>query len=273
MKIQSTTNNFCNFKAGMSKKVLSEISHVDCSKIEKKLLEENCINADFANNKIIAWSVAKVVELLSEMQAKYKRPFFTPIQIKTEALIKYGKEEDKNISYGFTNFLPKLFDKTTNEITPGMSIIFNKDFPWEKLDEISDMDFAKKQTATNHFLESFLHEFFHIIHEGHILSKYPADEAALKITDLASSNKINFFQKNYGELISADICNYAQESPFDLIACDMSKRFISSLDEQNKLTKNPFAKSPYSSFYAFIKLLKKENQLEDLVYNIYNGQL
>ena len=40
MKIQSTTNNFCNFKAGMSKKVLSEISHVDCSKIEKKLLEE-----------------------------------------------------------------------------------------------------------------------------------------------------------------------------------------------------------------------------------------
>ena len=76
MKIQSTTSNYYSFKAGMSKKVLSEISHVDCTKVQRNIWAENSIEADFANNKIIAWSVAKVVELLTELQKKYNQPFF-----------------------------------------------------------------------------------------------------------------------------------------------------------------------------------------------------
>ena len=273
MKIQSTTSNYYSFKAGMSKKVLSEISHVDCAKVQRNIWAENSIEADFANNKIIAWSVAKVVELLTELQKKYNQPFFAPIQIKTASLEKYGMEKDKNGLYGFTNFLPQKFDKNSDEITPAMSIIFNKDFAWEKLDEISDIDFAKNQTATDHFLESFLHEFFHVFHEGHLLSKYTTEKAISKLKDLSDCNRSQNFQNKYGDLISEVICNYAKESPFDLVACDMSKRFISSLDNQNLLKENPFENSPYSKFYSFIKLFRKQNQLDDLINSVYNGQI
>ena len=76
MKIQPTTNSYYSSKGGMSKKVLGEISHVDCTKVQRNLGVDNRIDADFANNKIIAWSVAKVVELLTELQKKYNQPFF-----------------------------------------------------------------------------------------------------------------------------------------------------------------------------------------------------
>jgi len=272
MKIQSTSANFYNFKAGMNQRVLNEISRVDCVEVQKYLLKNNGINADFANNKVIAWSVAKVVELFSDLQTRYHRPFFAPIQITTESLKSYGKDDEKDFLYGFTNFLPSRLKNDSEQVTPAMSIIFNKDFMWEKLDEISDSDYAKNQTATNHFLESFIHEFSHVIHEGYLLTKFNTNDAVERLKKLANPIKIGEFQENFGDLISKHICNYAKESPLDLIACDMSKRFIESLDTTLSLTKNPFKNSPYSKFYHFKNLLFVNNPLDDLINKVFNGQ-
>lgn len=272
MQVQAITTNTYNFKAGMDKRVRSEIVRTDCVEVQKKLLKNNNINADFANNKVIAWSVAKVVDLFSELQKKYKRPFIAPIQITTQSLEDFNWQDKKEFLYGFTNFLPCKFKNDSETVIPAMSIVFNKDFSWEELDEISDNDFLKRQTTTNHFLESFIHEFFHVCHEGHLLLKYTSNEAVKRLNALADSDKTAVFQEKYGRLISDNICKYAKETPFDLVACDMSKRFIDSLDNNLQLTKNPFENSPYSRFYNFMKLINKQKPLDNLIYDVYNGR-
>ena len=273
MKIQSTTKNLYNFKAGMGNNVLSEIARTDCAKVQYELLHRNYIDADFANNKIIAWSVAKVVEMFTEMQRKYNRTFFSPIQIRTESLDKIGREEEKNYATGYVNFLPAMLHKASDKVTPAMSIIFNKDFPWESLDEISDIDYAKKNTVSDNFLEYFIHEFFHVFHNGYLLMKFSPKEAVKKLDDLSDPKNVIIFQEKFGDLIENNLCGYAKESPFELIACDMSKRFIEGLDDQFNLTRNPFESSPYSRFYKFIKLVHKKDPLDDLIYDVYNGRL
>lgn len=271
MRILKTTNDLYCFKAGMNKKVVNEIASVNCEKIQENLLKYNDIKADFAGNNIIAWSVSKVVDIFTELQYKCHYPFFKPMQITTESFDDYDNIDKSELLYGFTNFLPCKTNKNTDNETPAMSIIFNKDFPWENLDEISDIDYANNQTTTDHFLESFIHEFFHICHEGHLLTKYSTKSAISKLKGLANFD-ISNFQEKFGDLISNNICNYAKETPFDLVACDMSKRFIASLDDKLQIFRDPFEKSPYTTPYIFRKLLNKQKPLDDLIYNVYNGK-
>ena len=275
MKIYSSTLliSNTNFQGGLSKSILSDINSTDCIKIQNSLLKQQYINANFSNNKVIAWSVKKVVDLLEELRKKYKIPIFYPANIVVDDLKTY-ENIDNGVIYGFTNFFPCRFKKNSKEIVPGMSIIFNKNFPWKKIDEISDYDYSMKNTMTNHFLESFFHEFSHIMHEGNLLQKYPIEKVVSKLQECTDNTVINNFKKVNSDLIINKLCKYATENPLDLLACDLSGRFINNLDSSlTMFEKNPFKNSPYNNTFNFVKLFKQKSALDLLINKIYNGKI
>ena len=266
-------NNKITYQGGMNSKIKSEIMHTDCNKIQNSLLDTYDIKADFAGNKIIALSINKVTHLLNELQEKYNLKIWYP------AFIFTGKPENYDIdinlsdyTYGFTNFLPCKFNKNSNDTVPGMSIIFNENYPWEKLDEKSDLNFELRHSTTNHFLEPFLHEYGHINHEGNLLTKYAGQELLDKFNELLNHEFISKYKIQYANIIREYLCNYASESPLETIACDMSKRFIDNLDlKELEFKQNPFKASPYEGF-SIRKIFKQKTPLDIMLKAIYNGK-
>ena len=207
------------------------------------------------------------------MSKKYKISIFYPANIIVDDLQIY-ENIDNGVIYGFTNFFPCRFIKNSEEIVPGMSIIFNKNFPWEKIDEISDYDYSIKNTMTDHFLESFFHEFSHIMHEGNLLQKYPVEKVVSKLQEYTDNTVNNNFKKVNSDLIIDKLCKYATENLLDLLACDLSGRFINNLNSSlTMFEKNPFKNSPYNNAFNFIKIFKQKNTLEILINKIYNGNV
>ena len=274
MKINNSINiknvYHVKFNGGLNKAIRSDILATDCSKIQNLLKKEKDINADFANNKLIAWATYKITKLIDELKNNTKIPIEFPTNIITANLNDYNIDNN-GLIYGFTNFLPCRFNNKNNDIVPGMSIIFNKDFPWEKIDEISDYDYSKGHTTTNHFLESFIHEFAHIIHEGNLLNKQSAEKVQKDLNLLTDNTTIQNYKKEYGEEIVQNLCGYAVETPLDLVACDMSYRFIENLEENEiSLKGNPFNQSPYSRT-LFSLVLKKQSNLDIIINKIFNA--
>ena len=139
MKINPTINindKNLKFKAGMTKAIKSEILMTDCNKVQKLLQKEQGINADFAGNKVIAWSVYNVTKLLSELKGLCKPKTFLPLNIMTRNVDEFY-EDDDNFICGFTNYLPYKNEENPKESLPAMSIVFNKDFDWEKQFELA----------------------------------------------------------------------------------------------------------------------------------------
>ncbi len=273
MKILNITEQHnANFCGGMTSKIKSEIASTDCKRIEAALFREQGINTDFAGNKVIAWCVKKVTDIFTELNNKYKLNLFFPQNVMTEDLRKF-KGMPENMIYGFTNFLPCRLYKNEDTILPPMSIVFNRDFAWERLDIISDYDYSNNHTATDNFLESFFHEFCHILHEGNLITKFGPAKFSDKISEMTNKKESLIFNKKYSRLICRQLCNYAAENPTDLIACDMSKRFIKNIDSNTfETTSNPYKDSPYNSFYKYLQLFDKQFNLDKLIYKIYNGQ-
>ncbi len=274
MRIYPSNNrniNYINYKGGLSKAIKSEISGTDCFKVQDFLKKEKNINADFANNKLIAWAASNIIKLLEGLKNDTKFKIEFPTDIIVADLNDYNVDNN-GLIYGFANFFPCRFCNKNNNIVPGMSIIFNKDFPWEKIDEMSDYDFSKGHTVTDHFLESFIHEFAHIIHEGNMLNRYSAEDVYKKLELLTSDLIVQKFKKEYGAEIEKSLCKYAKESPLDLVACDLSSKFLKNLDMNNiRLRKNPFKEYPYSNNFFNIFLGKKDN-VGLITRQIFNGK-
>ena len=73
MKIQPSNN--LTFRAGMTKAMKNEIVSSDVAKISK-YLERQGVQNDFKNNKVIAWCVLKVFELMKPLKMGLPRGVF-----------------------------------------------------------------------------------------------------------------------------------------------------------------------------------------------------
>lgn len=263
-------NKTLSYTGGLNKQMVSEIKRTNISSIENRLNTQG-INADFAGNKFIAWSSLKVTELVNNLNKKFHLNIELPRNIFVKNLTELHTD-DTAVSYGITNFLPCRLYKNNNDIMPAMTVIFNKEFPWHMVDEISDYEYHTKNTTSNFFLESFIHEFSHIAHEGNLLNKFGVDDTVKKLVALNNPNNNNRYKLIYGSLAKENICNYAQECLFDLTACDMSKRIIDKLDK-NTITPfdNPFKNSPYEKIK--FNLFPQIGTLSKLLKKNYNGDL
>lgn len=278
MKIQSkeyNTSLSTNFKGGLTKSMMSEINRLDVVAAQNYLKKHN-IDANFENNKIVAWSVLKVTNIFKTINKKYNLNLQLPQKIFVLDLKKF-ENVDYNSAYGFCNFLPARLSKNNEHITPPMSVIFNKDLPWGRIDEIIDYDFyINSNTATNFFLEPFFHELSHIVHEGNLLNKNSIKNTMKKLMFLTEDTTIEAYREKYGNTAQKRICSYAQKGPLDLVACDLSKRFIKTIDKENLSVRgNPFDDSPYQNYFYIKKLFKRNDNdsFKKLIRYFYDGKI
>ena len=272
MKISYIKNNHTvhtTYKAGMNRAVKNQISAINCVNTEKFLIK-NGIYADFANNKTVAWSVIKVFDILLKLQKDIGIKFNFPLSITVDNLKNFQRASKGDNIIGFVNFLPCKLKSNSDEVTPPMSIIFNKNFSWEDIDGISDERYINKLEVSKHFLSPFIHEFGHIIHEGNIIDKYKIDDIHEKINTLFDSTLTEQYKQMYGKMVSKKLCEYASTNMLELIACDISKRFLDCLDTNLCINKNSFKMSPYNKYYWLKTLFKNKNPYDMLVSNVYN---
>lgn len=278
-----------SFSAGLNTKLAQEIRTADVSEIVNRLAKKG-IESDFKDNKVIAWCCDKTVELFQELNDKFNLKLALPKGIWVENFEKLNV--DNNNMYAFCNFLPTKLKKKSDEICPGMTLVFNsfewaKGLPgdeigcqdyWGNINKISDLRYELKHTPTNHFLNIFLHEFSHVAHENKLLSKFSGETFIEKFQQTVDPIQVAEFKRKYGQKLSG-ICNDASLNPFEAVACDMSRTIANSLDSTKLISNtNPLLNTPYEnlSFWQRVNLptpqKNAELSLQEILRNFWNGK-
>ena len=277
MKIQ---NSNINFKAGLTAAMQREIKACNVAKISSHFAQ-NGINTDFKNNKLIAWCSLKCLEIIEALNKKYNLKLGLPEGIIVEDFSKLKLREKGSL--GFVNIASAKLYIEKEETTPGRTIFFNEfkkfNYPkgnefWDRIDKTSDDNFERHLSATDFFLEVFLHEFMHIAHESHLIKKLGADKFLNLADKVLEAPNIQRFQDKY-EHLTDKICSYASSNPMETVACDLSNRIIKNLDENTLIPKDNFIpKSPYETRAFLYNMFHKRNPdiLFNLLKNLWNGK-
>ena len=243
-----------NFQAGLTKQMQQEISSCNIQKISAEL-DKIGIRTDFKNNKVVAWCSVKTVEIIQGLNKQFKLNLVLPNGIFVEDFKKLNIKELNAI--GFCNVAPTIFDKKSNIVVPEKTLFFNE-FPetnykygnyfWDNLDELADSR-KEKYSATDFFLDFFIHEFSHVIHENHLLNTLGGKKTINLFQDFNTHERIEKFRNKYFEVLGVNCCYYAASHPAEAIACDMSKRICDCLNKNNLRPETNFIEhSPYREF-------------------------
>jgi hypothetical protein len=275
MKIQQTS---LSYKSGLTQGMKLEIAKTNPAQIQTNLAQHG-INTDFKNNKFIAWASSKCFEFIDELNQKFSLNLGLPNGIFVE---NFNNIDTKNKdTYGFCNLAPSQLFINSDIKIPEKTIFFNsfnqfenngENKKWNNLDK--EIDFYKKNgiSTTDFFMEVFLHEFFHVAHINHMINTLGGKKYAAKIENILNIDNLTKFQKKYYTLLTS-ICKYAVESPLESIACDMSKRAISTINPETlKPTTNFIEKSPYADFGILKRLFLKQNNLDKKLRTFWNGR-
>ena len=267
MKVQSLNNN-PTFNAGLTKQMKSEISACNVENIENFFAKNN-INTDFKNNKVIAWCSLKSFQLINEFNRKFHLNLGVPNGIFVEDF-----KNLKNIneySAAFTNFAPTYLYRDKNLVVPEKTIFFNTgEIDWNKLDSIADKCYERGISTTDFFLENFLHEFMHVIHETNLLKKLGGEEVVKRLVSICDPKYIDKFLIKHAISLSK-ICHYAASNPMETVACDLAKRVVKSINKDNlTASKNIFKSSPYEKKLHLGKNRETKNDI--LLRHFWNGK-
>ena len=277
--INNFSSNKTTFRAGLTSQIKNEINSCDVRKISHELQNVN-IESDFKGNKVVAWCVFRCTKLITEINNKYGLNLALPKGIFVEDFSKLNVNNQD--AFGFMNFAPTFLHSDKKIITPEKTIFFNefKDMNykggnkiWEQADEIADMNFENKGATTDFFLEIFLHEFAHVIHEGNMQTKIHngLDLVNIIISMLKSQNPV--FQKLRPE-ISEKICQYATTNQLEMTACDLTKRILDNASRETLQPIGNFTRnSPYKVKNIFKEIFTLNNKFNELLQNTWNGKL
>lgn len=232
-----------SFKAGLNLKMRKEISNCDVHSISMEFAN-NGIRADFKGNKFVAWSVLKAYQIVKNLKLGL------PNAIIVENFSRLCGEE--NNSFGFCNVLPTKLYKDSEDIIPEKTLLFNENVNWGIIDKISDENFEMGLSPNNFFLDIFLHEFIHSTHEDNLLNLFGKNRFFEKVIRFSDRSIQKNFSKKYGTLLGLSICSYAETSPFEAIACDLSNRIVNNLDKNTLNVNSEFLKtSPYKKRHIY----------------------
>lgn len=292
MKTFSIKNNYLSstpsnvgFKAGLTPKFMREIQTSKITEINNKFAKRGIIT-DFKENKVIAWCCDKTTEIFEQLNQKYNLKLSLPKGIFIENFKDLNLDSAK--TYGFCNLFPTHIKKNSNEIVPSRTLFFNsfEDSSttktsnewlqdWNFINEISDIRHITKQSASDFFLDIFIHEFIHAAHEDRLIKKIGTKDLSTTLAKIKDKKQTKEYFQKYGEKVS-EICNYAANNPLDAIACDISRLIANCLDKETLLpVKNPFTKSPYEhlSFFKRINIrLCKDRTLKEILKDFWNGK-
>ena len=263
MKIQSTNTNF---QAGLTSKMQNEIRSADVSKISREFLN-NGIETDFKENKILAWCSLQCLKIIKTINEKYGLNLGLPNGVFVEDFKKLNIKEGN--ATGFLNFAPTKLHLSENKITPEKTIFFNefKGFNysggnefWDRIDRMADENFDRHFSSTDFFLEPILHEFLHAVHEQNLIQKLGGKKLVKLFEETLTPPKLETFRAKYGRMLEK-ICTYASVTPFEAVACDLSKRTIENLDKITLLPQSNFIKSsPYRKLSPLKRLFIYESE-------------
>lgn len=285
-KFQKPSQNQ-TFGAGLTLKAMQEIQQADVLDISKKLAKKG-ISTDFKGNKVIAWCCNKTIDIFEQFNKKFKTNLSLPKGIYVEDFSKL--HVDGKNAFGLCNFFPTRLVKNSDEIVPSRTIYFNNFeqnktnlsplkqwlYNWNNINETSDYWYARGQSGTDFFLDTFIHEFAHVAHEDNILSKCEARTFLEKVLSATGEEQIIKYHSKYGKAVS-QICEYAEVSPFEAIACDFTAKVVSSLDAETLIPiKNPFVNTPYKKLPFWSKNhipkdFEQDISLDDALRNFWNG--
>lgn len=272
MKINLNTQSYKNdvwFEADLTPKMLQEIQQSDILNIANRLVKKDIQN-DFRDNKVVAWCCDKTVQIFEQLNKEFGQKLALPKGIYVENFKNLNVENP--LLLGTCNLKLSELRKNSDEAIPSRTLFFNSIHNWDNIDSISDTQYAAKQFSTDHFLYAFLHEFIHASHEDKLLNKFGGKKLAKKLDSLNEVEKLDEYRKKYGEEVKK-ICNYADNTPLDAIACDMSKVISDVLDNDTLTpTRNPFIGTPYNRKHFWQKTPIDSNPLNNILRNFWNGR-
>lgn len=276
--INDFSYNKPSFRAGLTKKFKNEINYCSVQKISKELETLN-IKTDFKGNKLLAWCALQCTKLITEINNRYGLNLALPKGIFVEDFSRL-KVNTKD-AYGFMNMTPAFLYSDKNVLVPEKTIFINEfkemnydggNTIWDLVDELADMNFENKTTTTDFFLETFLHEFAHVMHEGNMQKNHSSSEL-LKIIISMVKGQEPAFQKLKPE-ITEKFSEYATTNPLEMIACDLSKRIINCTSKETLQPIGDFTiNSPYKKQNLFKRLFERKDNLEKMLKNTWNGKL
>lgn len=260
------------FRAGFTKKMQQEVFEINPTKISEKLAKKG-IPTDFKENKIIAWSCYKAIEILQQINNNFNQKLSFPKGIYVEDFNNLYVED--RFALGTCNLLFSKLRKDSNEVVPSRTVFFNSIHNWDDIDSISDNQYAAKHFSTDFFLYPFLHEFLHVIHEDRLLNKLGGIKLKKILEKMNEDEQLQNYRKMYGSSVR-QICNYAENTPLDAVACDMSRVISGVLDKETLIpTRDPFIDTPYEKQFFWQKKSNSTSNNENL-YNIlkkiWNGK-
>lgn len=281
MKISCSNNISPNFNAGLTSSMKSEISRCDIKKVSH-YLARNGVYTDFKDNKTAAWCSFVALSIIKSLNSHFHAGFCFPRGIIVDDFNKMVDTVDKT-AIGFTNFFPsKIYPKSDKIIHD--RVVFLNNFEgrnsengnlfWDCIDEVADMAYAKNLAATNHFLEPFLHELFHVVHENNMLKSMSGTELLEKICRIKNPEAIKAFQKKYQNIFKS-LCGYAALDPLETVACDLSKRCIDSVNKDSFMPEKDFIKnSPYGEMNFIKQIFKtpKAYKQDKALRQFWNGE-
>lgn len=266
-----------NFQAGLTSGIRREIRFSDADKISEFLLKNKGIESNFKNNKIIAWCSLKCVQIIQDANRRFNLNLGFPKGIFVENF--NDLRTTKKSSWGFANFAPARVYENNSDIIPERTIFFNNfENPkiWEHIDEIADENYAEGVSPTDFFLETFLHEFMHVIHEGHLMMKLGKQSLFEMLQNIQTPDFVKSFQTHYGSDLK-QICNYAVINPMEAVACDLSQRIINNLNKEQLFLTNDFIKSsPYQKSNFLADIYRKifiKNQTDIILKKCWDGEI
>lgn len=258
-----------SFKAALTPKILQEIQQADVVEISSKLAKKG-IPTDFKENKVIAWCCNKTVEILQHLNKNFGQRLSFPKGIFVEDFKNLNVEDPLLLET--CNLRLSELRKNSNERIPSRTIFFNSIYNWDDIDSISDNQYVAKHFSTDHFLYAFLHEFSHASHEDRLLNKLGGQKLAKALETLNKDEQLQKYRANYGPTVR-QICDYAENTPLDAIACDMPKIIVDSLDKDTLMpTKNPFIGTPYEKIHFWKRTPIDTNPIHKILRNFWNGK-
>lgn len=274
------------FEASLTPKMMQEIQATDVLEISRKL-QEGGIPSDFRGNKVIAWCCVKTVEIFEQLNKRFGARLALPRGIFVEDFERLNINNPTIASF-FNPFTSRDVVKDSNIQVDGGTLFFNTFealplihqhglYDWTNIDSTADYNYSQGIAATDHFLDVFMHEFFHVAHEDRLLHKIGEENLEKSIDKAKMVAGIENYRRKYGIRIS-EICNHALLSPFEAIACDASKTVASHLDRETLvLRQNPLTGTPYERLSLWKRLnipyyKDEERPLPEILRNFWNGK-
>ena len=295
MKIKNNPQRV-SFKAGLTPTIKAQAARYSAANIEH-LFQKQGVNADFKNNRAIAYCCGIVNDIFETLTAKYKLPFGA----KPPSLTVYHDWE--LVNYNDTGCIGFCLPDSAKIISgkgvyETRSVFYNN----EKMKTLTEMDaLAEAQynsgfNSTNHFLHTIIHEWVHNIHNDLLYRVFGYDGTCSKALQRYNTFNGAYYDPNpyvsgvehfrrmqlsrytpeQREIIKKEISVYAAGrsvhsgfiqggNPFELIAEAITKDVVDVLDPDTlTVTQNPFYQAG-----------KHDQKLTDLVnnawYNIAGG--